>query len=315
MARTASPLRRFRWAIEYLAVLALSGILAVIPHRARLALGRALGRLVFTIDARHRGVAEANLARAWPERDAAWRREVARGSCEHLGRLLVEILVERRDKDRLPDRLVTEGWEHVEAAAREGRGYFLLSGHFGNWEWCALDNGRRGHPLWMVARPLDNPHLEAYFARLRQCTGNRVIYKRNAIREIVKGLKAGLGIAFMIDQDFPQEGAHFPLFFGRPAATTPALGTLAARLGVPIVPALIHPLDRERYRVVYGPPLRAPVGVGGEEAARALSVAATACLEEAIRSCPQAWFWMHRRWRTRPPGETTESGSPPSSTS
>jgi KDO2-lipid IV(A) lauroyltransferase len=303
MARPPTPLRRLRWAVEYLAVLVLYGLLVVLPHRTRLALGRALGRFVYRIDGRHRAVAEENLARAWPEKDEAWRGQTARASFEHLGRLLVEVLVQRREKDRIPERLIVEGWEHVEAAARAGKGFFILSGHFGNWEWSALNHGLHGIPLWLVARPLDNPYLETFFAGLRKCTGNRVVYKKNAIREMVKGIKGGHGVAFMIDQDFPHDGAHFPLFFGRAAATTPALGTLAARLGAPIIPALIHPLDRVRYRAVYSPPLEAPQGLSTEETAEALSQAANAALERAVRACPGGWFWMHRRWRTRPPGE------------
>lgn len=303
MARPPTVARRVRWWVEYSAVRAFAGLILPLPHRLRLALGRGLGRLVHAVDARHRGIALANLRLARPESDPAWRRATARAAFEHLGRLLVEILVQGKERDRLAERITVEGWEHLERAATSGRGYFLLSGHFGNWEWIALEQGARGFPLWMVARPLDNPLLEEYFAARRQSTGNRVVYKRNAVREMVRGLKGGHGIAFMIDQDFPQPGAHFPLFFGVPAATTPALGTLAARLNVPVVPVFAYPEGPELYRVVYEPAIEPPGSGDLDRDAEAISAEATHRLEEAVRRSPGAWFWMHRRWRTRPPAD------------
>jgi KDO2-lipid IV(A) lauroyltransferase len=153
----------------------------------------------------------------------------------------------------------------------------------------------------MVARPLDNPMLEKYFAARRRSTGNRVVYKRNAVREMVRGLKGGHGIAFMIDQDYPQPGAHFPVFFGAPAATTPALGTLAARLSVPVVPVFAYPEGPDAYRVVYESPIEPPASGDIDRDAATVSAEATRRLEAAVRRSPGAWFWMHRRWRTRPP--------------
>ncbi|MFZ5785100.1 MAG: lysophospholipid acyltransferase family protein, partial [Acidobacteriota bacterium] len=281
MARPPTVARRVRWWVEYGAVRAFSALIGPLPHRLRLMLGRALGRLVHAVDARHRGIALDNLRMACPDRDARWRRATARAAFEHLGRLLVEILVQGRERDRLTERLSVEGWEHVERAASSGRGYFLLSGHFGNWEWIALEQGARGLPLWMVARPLDNPRLEGFFAARRQSTGNRVVYKRNAVREMVRGLKGGHGIAFMVDQDYPQPGAHFPPFFGIPAATTPALGTLAARLGVPVVPVFSYPEGRSAYRVVYEAPIESPGSGDLERDALAISIEATRRLEAA----------------------------------
>lgn len=307
MARQPTSVRRVRWWIEYAAVRVFAGVIGPLPHRTRLVLGRGLGRLVHALDARHRAIAVANLRLACPDRDPRWWQGTARDAFQHLGRLLVEILVQGRDRDRLAERMSVEGWEHLERAASGGRGYFLLSGHFGNWEWIALEQGARGFPLWMVARPLDNPLLEEYFAAQRRSTGNRVVYKRNAVREMVRGLKGGHGIAFMIDQDYPQPGAHFPSFFGVPAATTPALGTLAARLNVPVVPVFAYPEGPEAYRVVYEAPIEPPGSGDLDRDAVAISVEATRRLEAAVRRSPGTWFWMHRRWRTRPPADVVSA--------
>lgn len=294
---------RLRWILEYGAVRATSAGLACLPHRGRLAVGRMLGRLFCAVDRRHRSIALENLGAAYPESGEAWCTQTARGAFEHLGRLLVEILGQGPDVSRTLDLCKIEGWFWLRKVQCEGKGYFLLSGHFGNWERVAHLQAALSHPLWMVARPLDNPYLERLFARRRESTGNRVVHKRNAVREVARGLKAGKGIAFVIDQNFGEPGGVFVPFFGRLAATTPALGRLAVRFNAPVLPVFAYPEPGGRYRIVYGPPLEIPRTGDAEADAQALTARATAAIEEAVRACPTAWFWMHRRWRTRPDGE------------
>ena len=301
---------RLRWLLEYSAARAVALALRFLPLRGRLALGRGLGRLAYSLDARHRRVALENLASAYPDRPDSWRENVAKGSFGHLGRLLVEILNQGRAVRRELALVRYEGWHHLQRVAGEGKGYFLLSGHFGNWERVAHLQAAVGYPLWMVTRPLDNPHLESYLARLREGTGNRVVHKRNAVREMVRGLKSGLGVAFVIDQNFSEASRIFVPFFGRPAATTPALGSLAARLKVPVLPVFAFPEDGGKYRVVYGPPIEAQDTGDPERDALEITLRATARIEEAVRACPSAWFWMHRRWRSQPEADGLEEGRP-----
>jgi len=263
----------------------------------RLDLGRRLGRLVHLVDRRHRDVALENLELAFPEADESWRAGIAKRSFENLGRLLVDVLMQKHDRQAVIAETEVEGWQYVEALARSGTGFFAMSGHFGNWERAAFVQAARGVPLVMVTRPLDNPYLERLLAEVRQATGNRVVHKRSAIRETVKALKDGHPVAFVVDQDYPEAEPHFVPFFGKLASTTPALGSIVARMGAPVLPVFAFPRPQGGYRVVYGPPL-APDEAGGS--AVAITAAATRRIEEAVRACPEAWFWMHDRWRTRP---------------
>ncbi len=271
----------------------------------RLALGRGVGRLAFALDRRHGRVALDNLRAAYPDAPEQWHRRTARRSFENLGRLLVEVLLGGREPRLLERRLEVEGVEHLHAAGAGPLGYFTLSAHFGNWEWIALLQGANGYPMWMVTRPLDNPLLERWLAGNRESTGNRVVHKRNALRELVKGLRAGKGIAFLIDQNFGEAGAIYVPFFGRLAATTPALGSLAVRLGVPILPVFAYPRDDGTYRVVYEEPIVPPSTGDPQTDAVAVTELATRRVEAAIRRAPHAWFWMHRRWRSHPPGTSS----------
>lgn len=297
---------RLRWGAEWLAVEGVSILFRLLPPKVSLRAGRGLGSLLYAMDARHRRVALDNLRDAYPDSEPAWRKSTALEAFRHLGRLLYEITAQ--DKLPPPSAGWAEGMHHLQAAARRGTGYFLVSAHFGNWERVAYLQAAAGFPLRMVARPLDNPRLETFFRARRQGTGNRVIYKRNAVREMVKALREGAGIAFLIDQNFGEEGAIFPDFFGRPAATTPALGRISVRTGAPVVPVFSFPLPDGGYRIVYSEPLEAPDTGDREADAWELTRAVTRRIEEAIRECPGAWFWMHRRWRTRPQGEKASEG-------
>lgn len=291
-----------RWLFEYAATRVVVGGLSLLRRMCRDRIGHFLGRLGWRLDRRHRRIALVNLERALPELSPAERESIAKRSFENLGRLAMEILFLGRDAEARMSRTKIEGWEHIQAAERAGKGYFLVSGHFGNWEWVARLQGAMGYPLWMVTRPIDNPYLEGFLARRREATGNRVVHKRNATREMLKGLKEGKGIAFIIDQNMGEPGHVFVEFFGRPAATTPAMGSLAARRDVPVIPVFAYPEEDGGYRVVYGPPVPVPQTEDRDADGLAVTAEATRRLEEAIRSSPHAWFWMHRRWRTRPEG-------------
>lgn len=291
---------RLRWRGEYGAVRLLEALTRDWEPARRESFGRSLGKIAFAVDRRHRSVALENLRAAFPQWPPPRVRETALGAFAHLGRLLMEILEVPPEPEALLRRTRFEGWPHLEAAARSKRGYFLVSAHFGNWERVAWLQAALGFPLWMITRPLDNPRLEAFLAERRESTGNRVIHKRRAVREMVKGLREGRGIALVIDQNFGEPGGVFVPFFGRPAATTPVLGSLARRLGAVVLPVFSYPEPGGAYRVVYGPPVEVPKTADPEADALQVTREATARIEAAVRACPAAWFWMHRRWRTQP---------------
>jgi KDO2-lipid IV(A) lauroyltransferase len=293
-----------RVVLEAAAFRALSGAAGVLPRPALLSLGTLAGRLGWFLDRRHRRIALDNLRRAMSDQlDEAEIRRVALRCWEHFGRITLDALAFRRlAKEGPRGRVSHEGIDNLRAAYAEGRGVLEFSGHYGHWELAALVQSQLGFPLALVARPLDNPRLEALLRELRQATGNVIIYKRRAVRDILAALRGGLGVAILIDQDARDAGVFVP-FFGRPASTTPTPALLATRTGVPVLPVHCTPEGDDGYRVVYGEPVRlAPTG-DVEADVLALTARYTAILEGWIRSHPEYWLWMHRRWKTRPPGD------------
>jgi Kdo2-lipid IVA lauroyltransferase/acyltransferase len=296
------PRRPFRYIMEAALVRFLFLLLRLVPRRGRLAIGKGLGLALYRLSPRLRRMADANLDRAFgAERTAADKTRVARGSFIHLGRLLCETpSFPRVRASRIDEFAVFEGLEHLRGAYQKGRGVFVFSGHYGNWEMVALIQGHLGLPLAMVTRPLDNPILERLLYRYRTLSGNQVIHKRGAAKEMIRALRRGWGVAIVIDQNVRGEDGIFVDFFGTPASTTPALATLALKTDVPIIPAFGIPRPDGRYLIRYLPEV--PLRRSGDTRQDILDLTqrCTRIIEEQIRREPEYWVWMHRRWRTRP---------------
>jgi KDO2-lipid IV(A) lauroyltransferase len=290
-------MKAVRYPIEYGLVLATMGITRLLPWRAVRAMGSALGFLFFTFDRRHRRIAMANVAAAFPRKTEAERRALVREVFGHFGRLLFELLkfsgLSREGVLRLVE---FEGGERIREAHAQGRGALLFTGHFGFWEINAIAHAAAFFPIGVLARPLDNVRLHNLLEQMRGCTGNYVIYRRGALRRVLKALNANHGVAMLIDQHIQAPDAVTVNFFDRPAATTLALAVLALRTGAPVIPVFALPLADGRYRLVYEHPVDPPAD-DSPEAIRDFTQRCTDVLEMQVRRHPELWLWMHRRWR------------------
>ncbi len=193
-----------------------------------------------------------------------------------------------------------EGLDRLRAALARGKGVFLFSAHYGNWEIAAVMQGFVGLPLAIVTRPLDNPLIEEFFRSCREVSGNRVIGKRSAVRHVLRALSEGLSVAIVIDQNVRSGARVFVPFFGRPAATTPTLALLALKTGAPVLPVFSEPLPGGRYRVVYGPEVEIERTGDRDRDVLELTRLCTSIIEAQVRANPSCWLWMHERWKSRP---------------
>lgn len=295
---------------EDLVFAALFGLSARVPRSAMLALGSAIGTLGYHADRHRRRVALDNLRLAYgsalSEREA---RRVALGCFRHFARITLDtVACSRFSSDEMRALVAYEGLEHIRAAYALKRGVLLFSGHYGHWELTALMQGWLGLPLTLITRPLDNPRLEHRLARVRSRSGNRVVHRRNAVKEMLRAVREKSGVAILIDQNARRAGILVP-FFGHPAATVPTLALLALRTGAVVVPTFSLPEGR-RYRIVYEPPVSI-VATGDlvADVAR-LTEQFTAIIERRIRERPEVWLWLHRRWKRdpAPPAVPTSGG-------
>ena len=282
--------------IEFLAVRLASALVRRVSMARARTWGASIGRLAYYADARHRRVALDNLAAALPARPAAERTAIARGTFEHFGSVLLELLKTATMK---PEELLalceTEGDEHCWKALEAGKGALCFTGHFGYWEVQAIASATRFMPISVLARKLDNPYLHTWLENIRTMTGNQVIYRHGAVLQILKDLARNRGVAMLIDQHLQRDTVMVD-FFNRPAATTSALALLAARTRATVLPVFALPLPGGRYKLIYERPVEPPRD-NSPDAIREFTQRCTDVLEMYVRKHPHLWLWMHRRWR------------------
>jgi KDO2-lipid IV(A) lauroyltransferase len=193
-----------------------------------------------------------------------------------------------------------DGLENFAAARAKGRGILVATAHLGNWELSAFSHALMTAPMHIVVRPLDNPRLDAWVERRRGLSGNHVIQKSEAARKILRALGAGEAVGILIDQNTtPAEGVFID-FFGRKACAGTAFVKFAHRTGAAVVPGYALWSERDKKYILRFDP---EVPMGGDVQADTQLV--HAALERVIREHPDQWLWIHRRWKTRPPGETS----------
>jgi Kdo2-lipid IVA lauroyltransferase/acyltransferase len=305
----------FRHRLEYLAVASVVAGVRLLPMPMVLALGSLVGRAFCLVDGPHRRRAVRNIQAAFPLRSARECRAIARGMFSHFGRLLTVLLkFSTMPPEKMLARVKFEGEERVVSAHAQGKGVLLFTGHFGFWEINALVHALELQPMSVLARPLDNPLLHRLLENTRKKTGNSVIYRRGAIRRVLRALESNEAVAVLIDQHIQTADAVYVDFFNRPAATTSALAALALRTGAPVVPVFALPLPGGRFRMVYEHAVDPPAP-DDPDAVRELTQRCTDVLEMYVRRYPELWLWMHRRWRDLEPKDDKVGGMFPAASS
>jgi KDO2-lipid IV(A) lauroyltransferase len=265
------------------------------------ALGAGLGRIAYWILPGRRRVALDNLTLVYGDTlSPEARATLARQSFEHLGMTAMECCrLFFGPAERLFARVRGQGMEYIGQAMARGRGIFFLTGHFGNWELLAATHGLAGFGLSVVVRPLDNPYLDTLIARARERSGLRAISKREAVQGVREALARGECIGILLDQDAGRDGEFVP-FLGRPASTSRALAVLAIKTRAPVLPAFIHRLPDGGHELVLDPEI--PLAITGDldHDIHVNTARFTEAIERHVRAHPEQWFWVHRRWKSRP---------------
>jgi KDO2-lipid IV(A) lauroyltransferase len=155
----------------------------------------------------------------------------------------------------------------------------------------------------VVVRPLDNPYIDRLVEHRRSLSGNRPIFKKDYARAILKALAANEAVGILIDQNASLDNGVFVDFFGAPACAATGFAKLAARSGAAVIPGFAIWSEKERRYVLRFYP---PVPMTGDAARDTQALQSQ--LESIIREYPDQWLWIHRRWKTRPPGEPSVYG-------
>jgi Kdo2-lipid IVA lauroyltransferase/acyltransferase len=295
---------QFRTNLEYWLARTILCFFSLLPLSSAIRAGRVFGRLGFAFE-KLRRTGRRNLEMAFPEASAQQREELLRGSFENLGRSLGVFSHFQKESPEAWRKFVDcEGLERLAAARETGRGVILFTGHIGAWELSSFALSLFDQPLSFLVRRIDNPKIEALVDRYRTSRGNRTIDKMYAAREMLQILQSGGTLGILVDLNTLDREAVFVDFFGVKAATTFIVAKLALRTGADVFP-VFAPWDnaRGKFLVQVGEPLRVD-NIGDEtEDVRRLTQTMTSVVEDYVRRYSDQWLWIHRRWKTRPPGD------------
>jgi len=277
-------------------------LLGAIPRPILAAFGSFLGWLVWVLRVR-RKVVLANLRLAFPEKTEAERLAIARANYRHLGQMIPDFLRVPAMAEAELDRLfVYQGWERFEAAMARGKGVIACTAHYGNFDLLAAANTRRGVPITMISREMGKNPLNSLWraARTRSGVEDLVVKRGQTMRAAIRALQSGRVLGYVFDQHQPGR-AVLPTFFGVPAATASTPAYLARKTGAVVIFTVSVPLGDGRHQLVIEGPFEVPDT--GDQAADDLAFMQTLNdrLEHWVRLHPERWYWLHRRWKVRPP--------------
>ncbi|MBM82392.1 MAG: lipid A biosynthesis acyltransferase [Planctomycetaceae bacterium] len=319
MGSRRSPWLPLRHLLEYFVFRTIVCLLQILTPQQNLRLAESLAHFVFHVLPRkvtRYKVARENLQIAFGDEmtDEEADRTIY-GMWLHLFRMITEIVqMPRRARiDNYHQLLTFRNRTGVVKSMCSERPTFLLSGHYGNWEVSITVFGLFGFPMGMVARPLDNPYLNAWFDDFRKFTGHWMIAKKGAYKQMADILANGGSVALLGDQDAGTKGTFVP-FFGRQASTFPTIARLAIEYDATICLGYSRRLEDDfdehpwvHYELGCEEVIDPRDFADDPEPVDAITRQFTNALERAVRLAPEQYFWVHRRWKTRPPHSITSS--------
>ncbi len=297
----AQPKNRLQVRLEYAAAKTLLTTLRVLPLNTAYRAGTLAAHLLDVALPKLRRVAHRNLSFAFPERTETERNEIVNGVFRGIGRLLVAIArFPSLNAENIGRWISYDGLENYRAAKALGRGVLIATAHLGNWELSAFAHALITEPMHVMVRLLDNPLVDRLIEHRRALSGNHLIYKKDAARSVIKALRANEAVGILIDQNTtPAEGV-FVDFFGKLACASSAFVKLAYHSGAPVIPGFaLWDENKKRYVIHFLP--RVELSGDLQEDTQQIH----AVFESAIRRHPDQWMWIHRRWKTRPEGESS----------
>ncbi len=249
--------------------------------------------------------AHFNLLLAFPEWPEKKRRRVIRGQLQQVGWMAAEFArFPKYTRENIERVVLLDGFEHFATAQARGKGVLFLTGHMSAWELAPFAQALYGHPLHFLARSIENARVDALVNHYRCLSGNRPIDKNQSARAVLNILRGGGTVGILIDHNTSFEEGVFVDFFGRCACTTTGLARLALHTDAAVVPGfLAWDKGLRKYRLQFEPAVEV-TRTGNEWAdIRENTARFTMVIERQVRRHPDQWLWVHKRWKTRPPGE------------
>jgi KDO2-lipid IV(A) lauroyltransferase len=294
--------------LDYLGYIALRIALFILyrfPVESNLRFARFLGRLMFKHYHRGRERAIGNLRESFPDKDQAWIEETCLRSFQSIAMLVIDILFTPRlvKKDNWEKFSTYKNIEETKWLMQGNQGLLLMTGHYGNFELIGYLLGLFGFNVYSIARPLDNRFINNYLYGIREKKGQKIIDKKGATVRMQQLAEENATLCFIADQDAGKKGL-FVDFFGRKASTYKSIGLLAMSYNMPIGIGSCRRIDgRFFFQVEVHRMIMPSEWEDKDDPLTWITAEYTKAIEDFIRLDPNQYWWLHRRWKTRPKEE------------
>ena len=294
-----------RESLEYAAAWLGLKSLGILPRPLARGVGASCAALAYYLRPPLRRAAIFNLRLAFPQWTDKERSSAVKRMIQQVGWMAAEFSqFPKYTRENIERIVVLDGCENFDAARRRGKGVLFLTGHMSAWELAPFAQALYGNPLHFLVRPIANARVDTLINRYRCLSGNQPIEKNRSARAILRVLGDGGTVGVLSDHNTSLEEGVFVDFFGIPASTTSGLARLALRTDAAVIPGFLS-WDRERrkYRLRFLPAVELSRTDNEEEDVRENTQRFTRVIEDYVREHPDQWLWVHKRWKTRPPGE------------
>lgn len=263
-------------------------------------LGGGLGQTLYYLHRERRGIVSLNIKNCFPQWNAREQRRLIKRHFRALGQGLFDTtLVWWASEQRLQRLIRFVGRAHYDDALAQGRKIILLAPHFVTLEMAGVYLSRE-RPVVSVYRKAKNPLFEFVFRRSRIRFGTQIVERSEGLRPVIQAINRGMVFYYLPDQDPGPRNTVFVPFFGVPAATLTALGRLAKLTGSIVIPCFTRQLPYgQGYEIIFKSPLaNFPSDDLTRDAERMNQE-----IEKGVLEMPEQYFWVHKRFKTRPAGE------------
>ncbi len=291
--------------LGYLGVRLIASILFMFGVERSLRFGCRLGTLMWSHYHRGRKRAIENLKHSFPEKDEQWIIETGKKSFQHIVMLVIDIMFTTRlvNKDNWQQYSRYINIERAKWMIAEQKGMILLTPHYGNFEIIGYLIGLFGFELYSIARPIDNPFINKWLYAVREKHGQHIINKKGAGAVMPKLLAKGAALGFIADQDAGRKGI-FVDFFGRKASTYKSIGLLAITENLPLAVGVCRQeFGRFFFEIECGRVIMPSEWAKKSDPLGWLSQEFSWEMERLIKKDPSQYWWLHRRWKSRPKNE------------
>lgn len=284
--------------IEYFIVLSVIKISKFLPKFAVFALLKFFAVILFWVLKSRRKLAINNILAAYKDFDFKKAKSLAKANFISISQTVAEVLLLINDRINLDD-VMQNGESAVkkvkELTKNNKNGIIFVTAHFGNWEFLAHYFATKGFPVSVVGRYGNNSLIEDNITfPFRHKFGNDLIYKDDAMRNMIKLLKNHGNLGILTDQ---KTGNFKAEFFGRECYTTKSVATLFLKFNPMIIPIFAKRIDKTKFEIIVEKFPEIPSNLSKNEAELFITQTCNDIFENIVRSAPEQWFWMHNRWR------------------